>query len=502
MQQRDLLHGAIEVLPGRLFYNSYHTVPPKNGTAKWNGRNIDFFSIDEQLVYWNFFSDFGPLNLGQLYRFCEKLNVSLGLGCEYSRSVRSLLATVENNSHVVCFYSGMRGERRANAIFLICAWQIIYLDRTPEEAFQPFRRHTLRSQENTIFVGKYMDRNGNVMTELQLEPIPPFHDASPGVCTYDLTVLDVLRGLAKARTYGFFQDFKRGHFSVEEYEHFEMVENGDLNWIIDGQFLAFAGPQNRREVSREGYVTLTPEDYIDYFIKRNIGLVVRLNKKCYDESKFLRFGIGHVEHYYLDGSCPSKSILNQVVQSFEKCIFDLPLLQRTGKGVAVHCKAGLGRTGTCIGAFMMKHYKFTASEAIGWMRLCRPGMVIGPQQHFLKDIQQEMWHSGEIMRAQVRRSLELGKGTSSTIDLNVPALASESPDRVKQDHATLSDKKKRRSSRLKLSTSGFKSAFHSIGVLSTADDEINDQSQGDALRAAHSKSHNSPTSASRRGIIN
>ena len=51
--------------------------------------------------------------------------------------------------------------------------------------------------------------------------LQPFHDASPCACTYNLTVLDCLRGLAKARAYRFF-DFSQ--FDVEEYEYFEQVE--------------------------------------------------------------------------------------------------------------------------------------------------------------------------------------------------------------------------------------------------------------------------------------
>ncbi len=47
--------------------------------------------------------------------------------------------------------------------------------------------------------------------------------------------------------------------------------------------------------------------------------------------------------------------------------------------------AGLGRTGTLIGAYLMKHYKFTAAEAIAWLRICRPGSVIGPQQNYLEE---------------------------------------------------------------------------------------------------------------------
>ena len=43
----------------------------------------------------------------------------------------------------------------------------------------------------------------------------------------------------------------------------------------------------------------------------------------------------------------------------------LPLPFFSG-AIAVHCKAGLGRTGCLIGCYMMKHYKFTAEE-VGWI---------------------------------------------------------------------------------------------------------------------------------------
>uniref|UniRef100_A0A3Q2NSA8 Tyrosine specific protein phosphatases domain-containing protein n=1 Tax=Fundulus heteroclitus TaxID=8078 RepID=A0A3Q2NSA8_FUNHE len=46
--------------------------------------------------------------------------------------------------------------------------------------------------------------------------------------------------------------------------------------------------------------------------------------------------------------------------------------------------SGLGRTGTLIGCYLMKHYRFTAAEAIAWIRICRPGSVIGPQEILLE----------------------------------------------------------------------------------------------------------------------
>jgi hypothetical protein len=117
-----------------------------------------------------------------------------GSGCDVHRTVSSLRdVTSERTSPFP-----PQAPKRTNAAFLISAWSVLYLDRTPEEAFRPFR-------------GIY-------------PPFPPFHDASPCVCTFNLSILDCLKGLAKARYYKFF-DFNR--FNVEEYEYYEQVRAGE-----------------------------------------------------------------------------------------------------------------------------------------------------------------------------------------------------------------------------------------------------------------------------------
>lgn len=33
-------------------------------------------------------------------------------------------------------------------------------------------------------------------------------------------------------------------FNLSEYEHYERIENGDLNWIIPQKFVAFSSPSD------------------------------------------------------------------------------------------------------------------------------------------------------------------------------------------------------------------------------------------------------------------
>lgn len=352
---------ACEYIPGRLYYVPMTTPPSSTLQQKHH-----FFSIDQELVYWNFFYDFGPLNLGHLYRFCTMLNTKL--------------ADTKLKDKIIYFYSGSHAHKKANACFLISAWAILYLDRTPEEAYRPVRNLGL----------------------------PLWHDATNTVCTYQLTVLDTLKGLDKAKQCNFF-NFQT--FDCDEYEFYEQVENGDLNWCVDGKFIAFAGPHASKE-AMDGYRTLTPDDYVPYFKRKNVSLVVRLNKKYYDAKRFTSNGIDHLELYYLDGSVPTVEILNTFLVRAEQ----------TPGAVAVHCKAGLGRTGTCIGAYIMKHYRFTAEECIGWLRIVRPGSVIGPQQQYMKEIQARLWRDGDQYRERFGGPPVFGSQSGPT---SVPRSVSE-----------------------------------------------------------------------------
>ncbi|XP_036128348.1 dual specificity protein phosphatase CDC14A isoform X1 [Molossus molossus] len=336
------LIGACEFMKDRLYFATLRNRPKSTV-------NIHYFSIDEELVYENFYADFGPLNLAMVYRYCCKVNKKLK---SYSLSRKKIV-------HYTCFDQ----RKRANAAFLMGAYAVIYLKKTPEEAYR-----ALLSGSNP--------------------PYLPFRDASFGNCTYNLTILDCLQGIRKGLQHGFF-DFET--FDVDEYEHYERVENGDFNWIVPGKFLAFSGPHPKSKIEN-GYPLHAPEAYFPYFKKHNVTAIVRLNKKIYEAKRFTDAGFEHHDLFFVDGSTPSDNIVRRF----------LNICENTDGAIAVHCKAGLGRTGTLIACYVMKHYRFTHAEIISWVRICRPGSIIGPQQHFLEEKQASLWVQGDIFRSKLK----------------------------------------------------------------------------------------------------
>lgn len=43
----------------------------------------------------------------------------------------------------------------------------------------------------------------------------------------------------------------------------------------------------------------------------------------------------------------------------------------------------------------MKNYHFNAPDFIGWIRIARPGSILGPQQHFLIEVDKLMKDKGK-----------------------------------------------------------------------------------------------------------
>lgn len=336
----------LEIIPGVLDF----LCVDDNFDMKNASQHSVHFTTDKELLYTAFFADFGPLNLGLTYKFCQKLDMLL----------------TESRGQRVVYYSSTHPHRKANSAVLLCAYMIFVRNYSVEEAYRPF---------------------------LGMEPpFCTFRDAAFGVNTYPITVLDCARAFHRAVTN---MHFVYSSFSLEKFERLSKLENGDISWIIPDKFIAFSGPlSTKREVSN-GVFTLLPHEYVPIFKSLGVTCIIRFNNKCYDRKVFLKAGIRHVDLFYEDGGNPTESIL----QSF------LQICERESGAIAVHCKAGLGRTGTNIAAYMIKHYGYTVKESIAWCRVCRPGSVVGPQQQYLAQIEKRMMEEGARYRQDHQQQL-------------------------------------------------------------------------------------------------
>ena len=209
----------------QLYYCALSSPPSSNKLLLRNKHNqkipVICFCIDSTLVYWNFFLDFGPLNLGQLYRFRAKLNDLL-------RQAERTTVTSHGEKPAILFYSSNHPAKRTNAVYLICAWQVLELNRTPEQAFLGFsyyntgggpNKHPLPPTAQSCSLPPAYPLSP--IGQMTVARLPTFHDASPVQCHYNLNIMHCLYAIIKAKQFKFF-DFDT--FNVQEYEYYEQVE--------------------------------------------------------------------------------------------------------------------------------------------------------------------------------------------------------------------------------------------------------------------------------------
>ncbi|KAL4470874.1 hypothetical protein ABPG72_016420 [Tetrahymena utriculariae] len=317
----------IEIITNKLYWVSSLIV---------NNRDDSSYSIctDYDYVYSPFFKDFGPIQLGLIHKFIMTLDKLL---CDPNLSN---LKIVHNTT--------LDLTKKTSSAFLMGCYMVIKLNVSPEDAWYKFQS-----------AGQFR----------------PYRDPANNTC-YEQRLIDCWKGLKKANSLGWYNP---DTFDIKYYNYHSKPENGNFNIIAPSKFVAFNGPYFTR-IDLRGYRRNIVEDYIEPFRSLGVTTIIRLNNKEYDEKKFTSKGFRHLDFFFPDGTAPRKDLVQKFLNQIET-------IERV---IAVHCHAGLGRTATMIGAYVIKHYKFTADEFIAWVRICRPGSMHGPQQLFLKEIELDL----------------------------------------------------------------------------------------------------------------
>jgi len=324
------------LIPGKLSF-TVHDSDAMTRRAIEKEPNLFFFSSDFHERYEPFCADFGPVNLGVVHSFCIFID--------------GYMSHKQLKDRTLIYYTEEADDMRTNGAFLICAYMVIKLGYTPAQAWEPFAAITGEVGSNTA-------------------PFLAYRDATYCEQDYFLSIEACCEGIAKALSLGWYMP---DDFGLEDYEYFDHPSNADLHRVCP-KFVAFKGPSEVRTQLMPGVYTFTPNYYSEIFKELGVGSVVRLNEaSTYKAEGFTKEGIRHHELEFDDCTVPDR----QVVDRF------LNIVESEEGSVAVHCKAGLGRTGTLIAIYWMKHFGLTANECIGWLRVVRPGSVIGPQQQYL-----------------------------------------------------------------------------------------------------------------------
>jgi len=313
------------ILPNRLSFTLHRDENQTKSEIEAN-KSMFFFSTSFQEAYVPLHKDDGPVNIVAVVRFCEFL--------------KEQMADPRLAGRHLVYYSEMEASLRSNALFLMGTYLVLVLEYTVEQAMSVFEA-----------MGKNLFRG--------------FRDASPTPNNFRLSLRDCLHAVEVAVRQ---QVFDLKSFDLEHYIKMDEPSEYDIHRVCP-KCVVFRGP----DVVGTGVRTCAR--YASVLKDLGVTAVVRLNEKeSYAADDMVNAGMRHYDLEFPVNTFPTSAIVDEF---FEICAKE--------DVVAVHCRAGLGRSCTLIARYCMKMHGFKSRQAIAWMRIMVPASIRGAQQDYLVD---------------------------------------------------------------------------------------------------------------------
>lgn len=130
---------------------------------------------------------------------------------------------------------------------------------------------------------------------------------------------------------------------------------------------------------------VNPIEYdLDLLARVGITTLITLTEKDLDQVALRAAGLKNIHLPIFDREAPSMSQAYMLVRRMQKLI-------DAGEVLVVHCKAGIGRTGTILAAWLIREGGLSAREAIGRLRRINPAYVqTEVQEQFLAGFEQDI----------------------------------------------------------------------------------------------------------------
>ncbi|MEO1333368.1 MAG: dual specificity protein phosphatase family protein [Myxococcota bacterium] len=141
-----------------------------------------------------------------------------------------------------------------------------------------------------------------------------------------------------------------------------------LRWLIPDRLAGMGRPGTMRELSYD----------LDALARHGVGYLICLEESAWNFEHYQRMGIEARHEPIVDMEPPSHEVARILVDALKGHLRDDVVC-------AVHCRAGLGRTGTILAAYLIDQ-GYSVAQAMGLLRQIHPQYVQSDVQHrFLEE---------------------------------------------------------------------------------------------------------------------